>query len=125
MYRVSKEFHFSAAHWLMNLPPEHPCSRLHGHNYIVILELESPVLNPAGFVKDYRELDSFKKYIDEQVDHRCLNEVFSFQPSAENLAKHFFYHARIELPALVAVRVKETEKTEATYTPAFDPNSPA
>jgi 6-pyruvoyl-tetrahydropterin synthase len=34
-YTISKEFAFSAAHHLNGLPPSHPCSRVHGHNYVV------------------------------------------------------------------------------------------
>ena len=39
MYRISKEFHFSASHQLIGLPEDHQCARLHGHNYIVVVEL--------------------------------------------------------------------------------------
>lgn len=39
MFRIRKEFHFSASHQLTHLPPDHQCARLHGHNYIVVVEL--------------------------------------------------------------------------------------
>ena len=35
MYIISKEYHFSASHQLHDLPEDHPCHRLHGHNYVV------------------------------------------------------------------------------------------
>src|SRR5215468_9371730 len=34
-YTISKFFEFSAAHHLTGLPDDHPCSRVHGHNYVV------------------------------------------------------------------------------------------
>lgn len=39
MFRITKEFHFSASHQLTGLPEDHQCARLHGHNYIVEVEL--------------------------------------------------------------------------------------
>jgi 6-pyruvoyltetrahydropterin/6-carboxytetrahydropterin synthase len=120
MYTISKEFRFEAAHLLRGLPENHPCSNLHGHSYIVIFELSSVILNEVGFVVDYRKLDTIKKYIDEIVDHQYLNQVFLFNPTAENLAKHFFKLFKRDFPQLSAVIVKETEKTMAKYTPFCD-----
>ena len=60
MYRITKEFHFSASHQLSHLPDNHQCARLHGHNYIVIVELASKTLNAEGFVRDYGELKALK-----------------------------------------------------------------
>ena len=72
MFRISKEFHFSASHQLTQMPDDHPCARLHGHNYVVVLELQGEALNPYGFVRDYLELKAFKDYIDDTLDHRHL-----------------------------------------------------
>ncbi|MFF0591407.1 6-pyruvoyl tetrahydropterin synthase family protein [Streptomyces sp. NPDC003781] len=120
MLFITKEFHFSASHQLAHLPPDHPCSRLHGHNYILVVELscEDDETNRAGFVRDYRELDSLKKWVDEVLDHRHLNEVLpELNPSAENLARWIHGKWRSEFPDLTAVRVSETPKTWATYRP--------
>lgn len=122
MYKIKKEFHFSAAHQLHGLPEEHPCSRLHGHNYIIIIELSSPVLNNVGFVKDYRALDPIKRWIDDNLDHQNLNEVLGFNPTAEKIAEYLYYRVLnlCDLSSevytkLQSVTVKETEKTAATY----------
>jgi 6-pyruvoyltetrahydropterin/6-carboxytetrahydropterin synthase len=50
---------------------------MHGHNCVVVLELSArrEDLTDAGFVRDYRELDAFKKWMDETLDHRHLNEA--------------------------------------------------
>jgi len=118
MFTIEKEFTFSASHRLNGLPADHPCARLHGHNYAVIFTLKSETLNEVGFVRDYREMDSVKRWIDAQIDHRDINTIFpKMNPTAENLAKLFFEVFRLEFPELVAVTVKETDKTRATYEP--------
>lgn len=77
MLTITKEFHFSASHVLEGLSSWRPCARMHGHNYVVILELSAPKerLVPPGFVHDYRDLDKFKQWIDKTLDHRHSNET--------------------------------------------------
>lgn len=114
MYTITKEFQFSASHQLDHLPEEHPCSRLHGHNYIVIVELFDDVLND-GFVVDYNDLWEFRAYLDGHFDHRHLNDVVPFYPTAELLAQHFYDWCHKAWPQCIAVTVKETPKTSARY----------
>lgn len=116
MYKISKQFAFSAAHSLDGLPGDHPCTRLHGHNYVVTVHLRSKELNDTGFVKDYNELKVVKQYIDEHIDHRNLNDImYPLNSSAENLARMFFDIFKPMLPELYAVEVSETPKTSAIY----------
>ena len=60
MFKISKEFHFSAAHSLDHLPVTHQCARLHGHNYIAKFVLESDTLDINDFVIDYGDLSPVK-----------------------------------------------------------------
>jgi 6-pyruvoyltetrahydropterin/6-carboxytetrahydropterin synthase len=116
MYTIYKEYHFSASHILPNLPVDHPCSRMHGHNYIVEVELQAPKLNEHGFVRDYRELDELKKYIDSTVDHRHLNDIFGDNgTSAESIAKFFYDWCKSRWNEVTAVRVRETPRSCAEY----------
>ena len=118
MYRISKEFHFSASHRLPGLDADHPCSRLHGHNYIVAIELSAAELNRHGFVRDYRELDAFRDYIQAEVDHRHLNDVFGENnTTAEALARLFFTWCKERWPETSAARVSETPKSWAEFRP--------
>ena len=48
MYTIAKTFAFSASHIIGGLPAEHPCARLHGHNYEVMIVLELPLIETAG-----------------------------------------------------------------------------
>ena len=122
-YRISKEFHFCASHQLNGLPEDHPCSRHHGHNYVIIVEFGANVLNDVGFVVDYRELNPIKEFVDNHLDHRHLNEVLPMQPSAENIARWFaenvvetmLSHTHRPRVKIVSVTVKETPKTAATF----------
>ena len=117
MFRIRKEFHFSASHRLAHLPAGHQCARLHGHNYIVVGELAAPDLNRDGFVRDYHELAPLKAYVDGTFDHRHLNDVLDVPSTAENLARHFFDWCRARWPETSAVKVSETPKTWAEYRP--------
>ncbi len=118
MYTITKEFSFSASHQLFGLADGHPCARLHGHNYAVIIELQALELNATGFVRDYRELTEFKTYLEDKVDHRHLNDLFgNALVTAECLAHHFYTWCKGRWPEVSAVRVSETLKTWAEYRP--------
>lgn len=115
MYKISKQFSFSASHCLSGLSEDHPCSRLHGHNYIITIHLKSSDLDKRGFVKDYRALNSIKEYIDSHLDHRHLNDVMQVNPTAENIAYFLYSKFKPEIPEIYAVEVSETPKTSAIY----------
>jgi 6-pyruvoyltetrahydropterin/6-carboxytetrahydropterin synthase len=125
MFTIGKRFAFSAAHQLTHLPQDHPCSRLHGHNYEVEFVLASSTLDQStGFVFDYRRMDILKDFIDAKIDHQHLNVVMGDgdgrATTAEALALYFYHVAMTLLPLeegtrLVVVRVSETPKTWAEY----------
>jgi len=130
MYRISKQFMFSASHSLCGLKEGHPCARVHGHNYVVTIELTSDYLDETGMVLDYRELQPVKEFIDKGLDHQHLNDVMpkGMNPTAENIAKYIYdrcykilYEQNLfdkmwmQGVVLSAVSVKETDKTEARY----------
>ena len=117
MYKIRKEFHFSASHQLNCRPETHPCSRVHGHNYVVTVELCAKKLNDTGFIVDYRELDNIKKFIDDVFDHQHLNDRVLYNPTAENMAKDFYEFFHKLYPEVCAVEVCETPKTSARYEP--------
>lgn len=139
MFTISKEFHFSASHQLEGLSKDHPCSRLHGHNYTVIIYLRAHTLDEVGMVQDYGELKLIKDWIDTHWDHRHLNGTMlvgnmpanvlrqlnvkpsnfstELNPTAENMAAFLYLKFKGEFPKLKAVGVKETPKTFAYYEP--------
>lgn len=117
MYTITKRFEFSASHRLYGLPPEHKCSRLHGHSYSVEIEMKSGTLDSTGFVRDYGDLDVVKEWIDSTLDHRHLNDIVSFAPTAENLAFWIFQIvvSLCGLEHLAAIRVMESTRTMAEF----------
>ena len=115
MFTIRKSFNCDSAHKLIGLAEGHKCSTLHGHSYLITVELKSKYLNSVGMVRDYHELDSIKNYIDIVMDHNDLNVVFDFNPTAENMAKHIFDMFKYKFPELFAVEVSETAKTNARY----------
>ena len=118
MFTISKRFDFAASHVIEGLPADHPCSRLHGHNYVVEIVLASEELDEIGFVVDYTALSSFKAILDEELDHRHLNDVLPCPTTAEHLARYLYERAKPMWEQVVAVRVSETPKTWAEYRPS-------
>jgi 6-pyruvoyltetrahydropterin/6-carboxytetrahydropterin synthase len=126
---IAKEWAFSASHQLTHLPLEHPCARLHGHNYVVRVAVtcSSYALEPAtGFVLDYRALDEIGDWVKASFDHRHLNEVLGDDPratTAEALATIIAKHADLVLAVhrprirVAWVEVSETPKTIARVEP--------
>jgi 6-pyruvoyltetrahydropterin/6-carboxytetrahydropterin synthase len=118
MYTIAKRFAFSASHVIGGLPAQHPCGRLHGHNYEVEVVLQSSKLNSVGFVRDFYELSELKEFLDENLDHRHLNEVLGHdRTTSEVVAKWIYDWCSARWPEIVAVRVSETPKTWAEYRP--------
>ncbi len=83
MYYVQKRMEIAAAHYL-ELDYESKCKQLHGHNYIVVVYCKSEELDEQGMVYDFAHL---KRDIHGVLDHHFLNEIFGFNPTAENMAK--------------------------------------
>ena len=99
MYRIEKRFSFSASHTIGGLADDHPCARLHGHNYEVAVVLESDAL-------------------DARFDHRHLNDVLGHdRTTAEEIAAFLYAWCKQRWPEVAAVRVSETPRTWAEYRP--------
>ena len=125
MFIVTKRMEISASHNL-NLPYESKCSQLHGHNWIIDVEISAEILDDVGMVMDFTHI---KKVIYDRLDHRNLNQVFSdLNPTAENIAKwiadeladviHNTNDMNYPLSAKVTkVTVQESEGNTACYIP--------
>jgi 6-pyruvoyltetrahydropterin/6-carboxytetrahydropterin synthase len=118
-YAITKSWRFSAAHHLHQLPDGHKCKRNHGHNYVVTVRLEWPLLDPVGMVEDYGALDPIGHWIKRELDHRDLNETLPGRagemPTAELLAQFVFDTWAPKFVALREVTVQETAGTSASY----------
>lgn len=87
--RIGKQYHFEAAHRLPMVPEWHKCSRLHGHNYVVEVEIRGEVAPVDGFCGniDFFQIDESMNPILEKLDHHYLNDIEGLEnPTAENIA---------------------------------------
>lgn len=112
---------FAAAHSLRGYPGS--CSRLHGHNWKVEIEIRADELDETGIGMDFREIRKIARDVTDRLDHRYLNELEPFtgiNPTAENIAAHCFHEigARIERSAVSvqAVTVWENDRAGVRYT---------
>lgn len=101
---------FSAAHFLRNYRGK--CENMHGHTFEVEAWFRTSVLDEAGISIDFTEIKEFLR--DLVPDHKLLNEVYEFIPSAENLSRHFYYRLKEKYP-VVRVMVWESENAGAVY----------
>jgi 6-pyruvoyltetrahydropterin/6-carboxytetrahydropterin synthase len=114
--KISKEFTFDSAHHLPNVPAGHKCGRLHGHTYRIRIEVDGPIHPEYGWVIDYGDIKQLWKPIEDQLDHRYLNEIKGLEnPTAEVIAKWIWDHLKPTLPILSCVYVHETCTTAAMY----------
>ena len=107
MFIVKKRMEIAGAHRL-NLNYESKCANLHGHNWIVTVWCKSQTLDANGMVMDFTHI---KRQVQDKLDHKCLNDVVPFNPTAENIAKWVYN----QIPNCYRVSVQESEGNVATY----------
>src|SRR5262249_50295657 len=118
MYTISKRFTFSASHVIGSLSDDHPCGRLHGHNYQVEVQLQSATLDRVGFVRDFYELSELKQFIDRTLDHKHLNDVLGHDHTTTEVISRWLYEwCKARWPEVIAVCVSETPDSWAEYRP--------
>lgn len=119
MLVISKNFKFEAAHQLIH--HDGICQRLHGHSYHFKLEVRGAMKTfgpKRNMVLDYSDLSIAGKEIENQLDHRFLNEIFNEEmPTAEYISEWIFLQVSKTVPDLWAVEVSETESTSCRFCP--------
>lgn len=108
MYKVVKKLEISGAHQL-SLNYDSKCKNLHGHNWIVYIYAKSEGLDQNGMVIDFTEI---KRKICDRFDHKYLNDIVPFNPTAEHMARHI---ASIVGEKCYKVVVQESEGNTAIY----------
>jgi 6-pyruvoyltetrahydropterin/6-carboxytetrahydropterin synthase len=113
---IFKEFTIEAAHWLPHVPEGHKCRRLHGHSFRIQISVEGAVEEHLGWVMDFADLKTAFQTIEDQLDHRCLNDVEGLEnPTSENLARWIWERLQPSLPALSKIVVRETCTSGCVY----------
>jgi 6-pyruvoyltetrahydropterin/6-carboxytetrahydropterin synthase len=101
---------FSAAHFLREYQGK--CEKVHGHTFQVEVAVAVAELDRTGIGFDFAEIKA--ALASALPDHTLLNEVFPFNPSAENLARHLYGELKKKYP-LESVTVWESDDASATY----------
>lgn len=115
---LTRSFRLESARRLPRLPATHPCARVHGHSFVIELELAGPIDPELGWLIDYNDIAAAFEPLRQKLDHRFLNEVEGLEnPTSEHIARWVFDHLSPTLPALTAVTVMETPETRAIYRP--------
>jgi len=107
---LSVKDRFQAAHFLKEYKGK--CEKVHGHTFHVEVQIEVTELDNTGIGFDFTEIKN--KLSEILPDHTLLNDVYDFNPSAENLSRHFFHELKKYCP-VKAVTVWESEDASATY----------
>ena len=120
MYTATIETEFSAAHLLRGY--NGPCSRLHGHNWKVTVEVKTDMLDPLGMTIDFTVLQKKVEEVVSPFDHRDISQIPPFDqslnPTSENLARYFFEALKKIMPPAVTlsyVAIGETGQCSAKY----------
>ena len=111
---------FAAAHTLRDYPGA--CSRMHGHNWKVEVEVIASALDSIGMGIDFKQIKNATNTITETLDHQYLNDLPPFDsinPTAENIAA-FIYKGVSEIINNERIKVSsvtlwETERACVRY----------
>lgn len=80
---ISKEVDFCYAHRVHSQQLLHEfvtdsclaCRHLHGHQGKITVLLEGSELNEQGMVTDFKHLGWFKKFVDDNIDHKLILDI--------------------------------------------------
>jgi len=125
MYHLSKRVEIAGSHRL-ELDYDSPCQNLHGHNWIITVEVEGEVLDQNDMLIDFSRI----KDVIKVMDHENLNDVLPGNPTAEKIAK--WVHGAVQSviisawlgsevppgpPKVTRVSVQESEGNIVWFTP--------
>ena len=123
MYRLSSQKMISAAHVLRDY--DGPCSRMHGHNWNVKIDVLSNQLDKVGFCLDFKDLDDILWKVIGPFDHNNFNDFAPFDklnPTAENIARYFFDELKKLLPQNIRLEKISIWETDTYLVEYFENN---
>lgn len=119
-YKMKILTDFAAAHYLRDY--EGPCSRIHGHNWKVEVEVSASRLDSLGMGLDFKLIKQATNKLMDRLDHQNLNELPPFDrqnPTAENIAAWLYRelsgNLNTDVIRVASVTLWETERACVTY----------
>jgi 6-pyruvoyltetrahydropterin/6-carboxytetrahydropterin synthase len=114
--RLTHEFTLESAHSLPRLAESHKCRRVHGHSFVIEVQVEGEIDPAMGWLIDYADLQKSFEPVHGALDHRLLNEVEGLEnPTSENLAVWIWKRLKPSLPMLTEIVVHETCQARCGY----------
>jgi 6-pyruvoyltetrahydropterin/6-carboxytetrahydropterin synthase len=111
---------FASAHTLREYPGD--CSRMHGHNWKLEVEVTATTLNEHGMGMDFKTIKTATRKLAKTLDHRYLNDIPPFDtvnPTAENIAQYFYQNLsktiNIDTAKISGVTLWETDRACVRY----------
>ncbi|OUR64289.1 6-carboxytetrahydropterin synthase QueD [Methylophaga sp. 42_25_T18] len=111
---------FASAHTLREYPGD--CSRMHGHNWKLEVEVSATSLNDHGMGMDFKTIKTATRKLAKTLDHRYLNDIPPFDtinPTAENIAQYFYQNLsktlNIDTAKISGVTLWETDRACVRY----------
>jgi len=111
---------FASAHTLRDYPGD--CSRMHGHNWKLEVEVTASALNEYGMGMDFKTIKTATRELAKKLDHRYLNDIPPFDtvnPTAENIAQYFYQNLsntlNIDTAKISGVTLWETDRACVRY----------
>ncbi len=119
-YSLKVILDFAAAHHLRDYPGD--CSRLHGHNWKLEVEVTATALDQVGMGVDFKVIRNAARTLADTLDHQYLNELPEFSeknPTAENIAAYFYKGLSKTLNnsrvSITAITIWETDRACVRY----------
>lgn len=116
IFALKHQFRIESARFLPRLPEGHPCKQMHGHSFLITLDLEASSLHPElEWLVDFNQVSETVKPVLSKLDHKLLNEVPGLEnPTSENICLYLFRQLKPSLMNLKKVSIKETPDTECS-----------
>ena len=113
MFTLQKSFRFEASHQLMY--HEGKCRRLHGHSWVLIIEVNGFYINENkdnnhNMLMDFGYISKIvKPLVESKLDHYHLNDTLNSEsPTSEFICKWIYEYLKKELQYLSAVTIENS-----------------
>jgi 6-pyruvoyltetrahydropterin/6-carboxytetrahydropterin synthase len=110
-YRIWKDFTIDSATLMRRAPANSPQSRLHGHTYLLRLQLQAPLNTLLGWTMDFGDLKAVFDPVYRTLDHQPLHEIKDL-PDGDitSVAQWIYQTAQKRLPLLAQLDVYATNE---------------